>query len=47
VHRALINPDKTKMDYDDKIISIDYNSDFKSGDVFEWVGTNTYWLIYL
>ena len=45
--RALINPNKLKMDYDDKIISIGYEYDFKCGDVFEWIGTNTHWLIYL
>ena len=45
--RALINPDKIKQDYDDKIISIGYEHGFKPGDVFEWVNTDTYWLIYL
>lgn len=45
--RALINPDKTKQDYDDKILSIDYNSNFQPGDIFQWTGTNTHWLIYL
>jgi hypothetical protein len=30
----LINPDKNKMDYDDKIISIDYASGYKAGDIF-------------
>jgi hypothetical protein len=45
--RALINPNKLKMDYDDKIISIGYESGFQPGDVFKWHGTNTYWLIYL
>ena len=45
--RALINPNKLKQDYDDKIISIKFDYDFKPGDVFEWVGTNTFWLIYL
>ena len=45
--RALINPNKLKPDYDDKVISIRYDHDFKTGDVFEWNGTNTYWLIYL
>ena len=44
---ALINPNKLKMDYDDKIISIGYEYDFKVGDTFEWVGTNSHWLIYL
>lgn len=45
--RALINPDKNKQDYDDKILSVHYEDNFQAGDVFEWVGTNTYWLIYL
>lgn len=45
--RALINQDKLKQDYDDKILSIGYEHDFKPGDVFEWVGTNTHWIIYL
>lgn len=47
VVRALINPNKLKQDYDDKIISIFYDYDYNPGDVFEWIGTNTYWLIYL
>ena len=34
--RALINPDKVKQDYDDKIVSIDYEHDYEPGDVFEW-----------
>lgn len=45
--RALINPDKIKQDYDDKIISIGYEHQFISGDVFYWKNTNTYWLVYL
>ena len=45
--RALINPNKLKQDYDDKIISIGYEHDFTPGTIFEWVGTNTYWLVYL
>lgn len=45
--RALINPDRTKQDYDDKILSIDYNTGFEPGDVFKWRGTDTYWIIYL
>ena len=45
--RALINPNKLKQDYDDKIISIGYEYNFEVGTVFEWLGTNTYWLIYL
>ena len=45
--RALINPDKVKQDYDDKIISIGYEHNYQPGDVFEWVNTNSYWLIYL
>ena len=45
--RALINPNKLKMDYDDKILSVGFEYNFKCGDVFEWLGTKTHWLIYL
>lgn len=45
--RALINPNKLKQNYDDKILSVYYDYNYKPGDVFEWIGTNTYWLIYL
>jgi hypothetical protein len=45
--RALINPNKLKADYDDKIISVGYEYNFQVGTVFEWLGTNTYWLVYL
>lgn len=44
--RALINPDKVKQDYDDKIISIDYGAGYGPGDVFEWKKTDSYWIIY-
>lgn len=43
--RALINPDKIKQDYDDKIISINYGI-LGPGDVFLWHGTGTHWIIY-
>lgn len=45
--RALINPNKLKQDYDDKIVSVYNEEGFKPGDIFEWEGTDTYWLIYL
>ena len=45
--RALINPDKLKMDYDDKILSVPFENLYQPGDVFEWLGTGTYWLIRL
>lgn len=45
--RALINPDKTKQDYDDKIVSVGFEHGFHAGDVFEWCRTHSYWLIYL
>ncbi len=45
-YRALINPDKVKQDYDDKILSIDYDSNYNPGDVFTWKNTDTYWIIY-
>lgn len=44
--RALINPDKVKQDYDDKIVSIDHLYQFQPGDVFEWKKTGTQWIIY-
>lgn len=45
--RALINPNKLKQDYDDKILSVGYEYHVSPGTVFNWLGTNTYWLIYL
>lgn len=57
--RCLINPDKLKPEYDNKIISIPYKDislngngqeeevNLKPGDVFYWKETNTYWLVYL
>lgn len=45
--RALINPDKNKPDYDNKILSVDYSHNYELGDIIQWVGTNTYWIIYL
>ena len=45
--RALINPNKLKQDYDDKIISVGYEYGFKCGDVFEWLGTKSHWIVYL
>lgn len=47
IDRALINPDKNKMDYDDKMVSVHFEDGYEPGDVFEWMGTNSYWLIYL
>jgi hypothetical protein len=37
----LINPDKTKQNYDDKIVSVGYEYGFKPGDVFDWMNTGT------
>lgn len=45
--RALINSNKLKQDYDDKIVSVDFQYNMKPGDIFNWVNTNTYWIIYL
>ena len=45
--RALINPNTLKQDYDDKVLSVGYEYNFKPGDVFEWLGTHSHWLIYL
>lgn len=45
--RVLINPNKLKLDYDDKIVSVGFEHGFEVGDIFEWERTNSYWLIYL
>jgi hypothetical protein len=45
--RALINPDKNKFDYDNKLVSVGFEHGFEVGDVFEWERTNSYWLITL
>lgn len=44
---ALINSNKLKLDYDDKMLSVDFCFGYKVGDIFEWVNTNTRWIIYL
>lgn len=52
--RALINVNQTKPDYDDKILSVGYEHNYKPGDIIQWhrrrldgkVDTS-YWLIYL
>ena len=46
-YRCLINPDKLKEDYDQKTISIDFESGMKEGDTFLWERTGTHWLVYL
>lgn len=45
--RALINPNKLKQDYDDKVVSCNWDYKLAPGSVFKWIGTDTYWLIYL
>lgn len=45
--RVLINPNRLKQDYDDKVISVEYDFGFKCGSIFEWCNTNSHWLIYL
>ena len=45
--RALINPNKLKQDYDDKILSVGFEYNVTPGTVFEWIGTKTFWLVYL
>lgn len=63
--KCLINPNRLKADYDEKIISIPFEDiclntervgkttqgiqtiGMKSGDVFEWKETGTFWIVYL
>lgn len=44
---ALINPNKNKPDYDEKILSVGFEYGIKPGDTFEWKNTKTHWLVYL
>lgn len=44
---ALINPDKTKQNYDDKVVSVGYEYRYKPGDIFDWINTDSKWIIYL
>ena len=44
--RALMNPDKVKFDYDEKIVSVDWDYGFETGDTFEWGGgMGSHWII--
>lgn len=44
--RALINPDRVKFDYDEKILSVDWEDDFHCGDTFEWPkDSGAHWII--
>ena len=44
--RALMNPDRVKFDYDEKIVSVDYEHGFRPGDTFEWgKDTGSHWII--
>ena len=44
--RALMNPDKVKFDYDEKIVSVEFQYDFHPGDTFEWGhNTGSHWII--
>lgn len=45
--RALINSNKLKMDYDDKILSIPHESQMKVGDIFYWKRARSNWIVYL
>lgn len=45
--RALINPNKLKPEYDEKVVSCNWEYGLAPGTVFKWLGTDTYWLIYL
>ena len=47
ISSVLINPDKVKQNYDDKIWSAEWDLNLHPGDVFEWLNTGTMWLITL
>ena len=43
--RCLINPSRLTEEFDKKVISIDYESGLKEGDVFYWDRTERYWQV--
>lgn len=43
--RCLINPIKLSTEYDQKEISIEFESGMKPGEVFYWDRTQTYWMV--
>ena len=45
--RCLINPSRLTENFDKKVISIDYDSGIKEGDIFYWDRTNQYWIVNL
>lgn len=45
--KALINPHKLTEDYDTKMLSIGFEYHLECGDIIEWLGTQTFWLVYL
>lgn len=45
--RALINPNRLNQDYDCKTLDVGFEYNIQCGDVFEWIGTHTYWIVYL
>ena len=45
--RCLINPNLNKQDYDEKIISAHYEHSLENGSIIKWIGTSSYWLVYL
>jgi hypothetical protein len=52
-YKALINFDKLTGNYDNKILSIPYETEdgtpinVHTGSVFKWIETDTYWLVFL
>lgn len=46
-YQCLLNPDNTKPEYDNKVISIDFEAEFQAGTVFKWTENDTYWIVYL
>lgn len=44
--RCLINPEKMTTDYDQKIISIEFDAGMGPGDTFYWIRDNSHWIVY-
>lgn len=44
---GLFNPVAQNEDYDTKMVSTPFDSNYKVGDIFNWRNTDTFWIIFL
>lgn len=50
--QALMNPNRLVADYDEKVLSVEFNEDLQTGTIFKWINPinnygETFWIVYL